>query len=109
MTGVEILDTFTVETALPIELFIMRIVFTFAVVFVMCLCANCTTLFSFIVALIAAASVALASLPITSKNPEKETRYEVIVSDEVNFNEFNEKYEILDQDGKIYTVRERVE
>ena len=40
---------------------------------------------------------------------EYETHYEVTISDEVNFNEFNEKYEIIEQDGKIYTVRERTE
>lgn len=33
--------------------------------------------------------------------------YKVTISDEVSLNEFMEKYEIIDQDGKIYTVRER--
>lgn len=33
--------------------------------------------------------------------------YKAIISDEVNFNEFNDKYEILGQEGKIYTIRER--
>lgn len=36
-----------------------------------------------------------------------ETRYKVIVSDEVQMNDFVEKYEILYQEGKIYTVMER--
>ena len=40
---------------------------------------------------------------------EYETQYKVTISDEVNFNEFNEKYEIIGQDEKIYIVRERVE
>lgn len=34
-------------------------------------------------------------------------QYKVIISDEVLMNEFLEKYEIVDQEGKIYTVRER--
>lgn len=38
---------------------------------------------------------------------EVETSYKVLVSDEVFLNEFLDKYEIIDQDGKIYTVRER--
>lgn len=38
---------------------------------------------------------------------EYETQYKVTISDEVNFNEFVEKYEIIEQDGKIYTVREK--
>ena len=36
-----------------------------------------------------------------------ETQYKVAISDEVKMNEFLEKYEIIDQEGKIYTVRER--
>jgi hypothetical protein len=38
---------------------------------------------------------------------EYETHYKVVISDEVFMNEFLERYEILDQEGKIYTVRER--
>ena len=38
-----------------------------------------------------------------------ETQYKVIISDEVSMNEFLERYEIIDQEGKIYTVRERNE
>lgn len=33
--------------------------------------------------------------------------YKVIIDDSVSMNEFLNKYEILDQEGKIYTVRER--
>lgn len=45
----------------------------------------------------------------TSKKTDKidYVEYKVTVSDEVNFNEFHDKYEIIDQEGKIYTVRER--
>lgn len=38
---------------------------------------------------------------------EYENQYKVIISDEVSMNEFIEKYEIIDQEGKIYTVREK--
>lgn len=40
---------------------------------------------------------------------EYTNQYKVTISDEVSLNEFNEQYEIIDQEGKIYTVRERVE
>ena len=36
-----------------------------------------------------------------------ETQYKVTISDEVSMNDFLERYEIIDQEGKIYTVRER--
>ena len=37
------------------------------------------------------------------------TQYKVTISDKVNFVEFNEKYEIISQDGEIYTIKEREE
>lgn len=33
--------------------------------------------------------------------------YQVTISDEVSFNDFNAKYEVIKADDKIYTVRER--
>ena len=33
--------------------------------------------------------------------------YKVIIDDSVSMNEFLDKYEIIDQEGKIYTVKER--
>lgn len=38
---------------------------------------------------------------------EYESQYKVTISDEVLMNEFIDKYEIIDQEGKIYTVREK--
>lgn len=38
-----------------------------------------------------------------------ETRYQVTVDDSVSMNEFQDKYEIIEIEGKIYTVKERVE
>lgn len=37
------------------------------------------------------------------------TEYKVIISDEVSMSEFNKKYEIINQEGRIFTVREREE
>ena len=44
---------------------------------------------------------------ISNKNSIDHIEYKVTISDEVSLTEFNEKYEILEQDGKIYTVKER--
>lgn len=33
--------------------------------------------------------------------------YKVAISEDVNFTEFMDKYEVLDQEGKIYIVKER--
>lgn len=35
------------------------------------------------------------------------TKYKVTIDDTVNFKEFNNRYEIKDQDGEIYTIVER--
>lgn len=40
---------------------------------------------------------------------EYETRYQVTVDDSVSMNEFQDKYEIIKIEGKIYTVKECVE
>lgn len=40
---------------------------------------------------------------------EYETRYKVTITDEVKMSDFISKYEIIEQEGKIYTVRERNE
>lgn len=36
------------------------------------------------------------------------TEYKVTVSDEVSMTEFCERYEVVDQEGKIFTVREKM-
>lgn len=40
---------------------------------------------------------------------EVETHYEVRLTENVNIIEFNEKYEIVDQRGNIFTIREKIE
>lgn len=37
----------------------------------------------------------------------KPVTYDVMIGDNVPFNEFNERYEIIEQNGNIYTVKER--
>ena len=38
---------------------------------------------------------------------QRDTYYEVTVSDDVTFNEFNEKYEVIEQRDNIFVVMER--
>lgn len=38
---------------------------------------------------------------------EYETQYKVIITDEVSMDDFFSKYELIEQDGRIYTVTER--
>ena len=36
-----------------------------------------------------------------------ETQYKVTISEEISLKDFYEHYEILEQDGKIFTIREK--
>lgn len=36
-----------------------------------------------------------------------DTTYDVLIGDNVSFNEFNKRYEIISQNGNIYTVKEK--
>lgn len=36
-----------------------------------------------------------------------ETQYDVIISPEVSMTEFYERYEVIEQDGRIFTIREK--
>lgn len=36
-----------------------------------------------------------------------ETEYKVLISDNVSFNEFQEKYKLIDRDGKVYTIKNK--
>lgn len=42
-----------------------------------------------------------------NKHDISHIEYKVTIDDSVSMNDFLDKYEILDQEGKIYTVRER--
>ena len=43
----------------------------------------------------------------TGKPTDFETHYKVLISDEVSMNEFYNKYEIIEQDGKIFEIKEK--
>lgn len=56
--------------------------------------------------------MALISSPLltiffSEKEVGKEYHYQVTIDDSVSMNEFLDKYEILGQEGKIYTVKEK--
>ena len=54
------------------------------------------------------ASIVVAGLgDTTNTNSVHHIELKVTIDDSVSMNEFLDKYEILDQEGKIYTVKER--
>ena len=67
-------------------------------------------LFNEMIRLILAFFVVLIGMCIdctTKDKVDEYIQYKVTISDDVNFVEFTERYEVLEQDDKIYTIRER--
>lgn len=113
MTGVEILTTQEVATAFAFSwenFWIGMSVILFIGLF---LGAICSMIEKDIVGLIAGGILGVVfgcmlgvGVGIDSIPTEYETQYKVTISDEVSMNDFLERYEIVSQEGKIYTVRE---
>ena len=51
--------------------------------------------------------LSLIVLAVGAVDTTEVTEYKVIIDDSVKYVEFTEKYEIIDQEGEIYTVREK--
>ncbi len=110
MNGVEILSTEIIyNTILPEFCIAIGFLFatTFTVIAVVCL-ANEHYIVAIISALFITVSIVIVGLSNTySKTDINHIEYKVTIDDSVSMNEFLDKYEILDQEGKIYTVKER--
>lgn len=117
MTGVEILNSYQVVTEYVFNWhacwIAVGIVMGLAILFGALSCIDscwewfenivCAVVVGVIVAVFAGVLFgAMMEIPIVH-----ETHYEVTISDEVTMSEFTDKYEVVDQEGKIYVVRER--
>lgn len=113
MTGVEILATSEVIAAYKFSFpiyFGVIVVFMIFIAFVNYGCTSYPTISDIILGALFGVLLGaiIGLLPASCIIPaEYETHYKVIISDEVSMNDFLERYEIVDQEGKIYTVRER--
>lgn len=116
MNGVEILAVEEVAVAFGFDwgLFILAAVLLstlFSLVGILIAtityCEKATAIFVTIGVFIGLAlSVVLGFNSETGAPTKFETRYKVTISDEVSMVEFFERYEIIEQEGKIYTIRE---
>jgi hypothetical protein len=116
MEGVEILNQFEVVTksafnmqsfwiTVGIVTLIGAIIGVFLFIFDEC---DCLVISSMLILFAVGGALIGILSGISFSTPTKyETRYQVTITDEVKMTEFNERYEILDQEGKIYTVREK--
>ena len=110
MTGVEILsseafyNTFLPDWCFAVGLLLM---FAFFTITFICLCANCNIIACICTILTIGFMIFTAISCIEDKNSIDHFEYKVTIDDSVLMNEFLDKYEILDQEGKIYTVKEK--
>ena len=110
MTGVEILSSETIyNTFLPEWCAVIGFISLIGLVVPLSIClASDKTILSliFIVLMMGSFSVMILS-DTDNKHNVDYIEYKVTIDDSVSMNEFLDKYEILDQEGKIYTVKER--
>ena len=110
MNGVEILSSETIyNTILPEWCLTLGLIGAFIFIYVTIqLFANCYDIAPWISLVVVIAFTVVAILSgIPNKNNVDRTEYKVTIDDSVSMNEFLYKYEILDQEGKIYTVKEK--
>ena len=110
MTGVEILSSETIYNTILPE-YCIGIGLGFSIIFIVAMAAcfaNERIILGLICVALAFGSVIVGGLGGTlSKTNINHIEYKVTIDDSVSMNEFRDKYEILDQEGKIYTVKER--
>lgn len=110
MNGVEILSSETIyNTILPEWCITAGLICAMVFIFLMVFCfSNDHMIIGLICIVIALIVGIVGSLGGTlSKTDISHIEYKVTIDDSVSMNDFLDKYEILDQEGKIYTVRER--
>jgi flagellar motor component MotA len=110
MNGVEILSSKTMyNTILPEWCLIVGLILAITcLVFTMILFGDRYNIAGTLCAILMIIGMIMACLgAISNKIDINHIEYKVTIDDSVSMNEFLDKYEILDQEGKIYTVREK--
>ena len=116
MDGVTILNTITENVSNTAGLgviLISSIVFIIISFIAIIICSNKFSEFNdfvivYIIIGIAGISFFIVSIfELNTPPQEPQTLYEVTISDEVSFKDFTLKYEIIEQRGEIYIVKER--
>ena len=110
MNGVEILSTETIyntilpEWCVPLGMLLGGV----CLVLMIQLFVNDYTWAGVLLSISMIVCIAIGVLGLTdNENNVNHIEYKVTIDDSVSMNEFLDKYEILDQEGKIYTVKEK--
>lgn len=119
LEGVNVLNTYDVVNPELSDTIFPVIVFSFIAVsgiaLIICMFRNSKQrkdafVPSFIVSLFTLLGIFMSIHGFTHLPENKyQTRYEVTISDDVNFSEFKYKYEVVKQEGLIYTIVEKTD
>lgn len=110
MQGIEILNTIPPEK--PVNVFTVSFYCVLALFWIFYVCAeicsrnNKNFLLSIALAVPIGIMFGITITVINNKKLDPE-QYEVLIDSGINFNEFHNKYEIVNQRGKIYTIQEK--
>ena len=110
MNGVEILSSETIYNTILPEYCLgigLGLAFIFIIAAIFCFVDERVVLGLICVGLTICSVVVCGLTDTYSKTDISHIEYKVIINDTVSMNEFLDKYEIIDQEGKIYTVKER--
>ena len=105
MEGVTILSSFQVATDYNISIVWALIIWTAIIVICGVVCEIWFDFGGFGIVLGFLAGLLILGAIIQPVNYE--TRYKVIIDDSISMIEFYEKYEVIEQEGLIFTVKER--
>lgn len=107
MNGIEIISTST-ETEFLVVPFLSITIFTMIAFVVIALCEHWDVGFAVIPTCLGLIfGCGIYGLIFHEIFPTEYNTYKVTISENVSMTEFYEKYEIIDTDGEIFTVRER--
>lgn len=109
MEGVEILNKIEIVEHYDALIVLGIICILLCIVFMILTseCYNFELLFGILALVSIVSAVILFIVGSFKEIPTGKYKYEVTISDEVNFNEFSDKYKVLEQRGEIYVVKER--
>lgn len=104
MTGINILAEYTAGGLPDVALAVLSLMMIGCLIVAYCLTAD--NIHGGIVACGFATGLFVVIISICITAEPDHTRYKVTISEDVKLIEFLEKYEILDTEGEIYTIRE---
>lgn len=110
MTGVEILSSVTIYNNILPEWFGWLSAMGFIVFTIVCFMALTKGCFRLgtLCAVLAVVFIVTGYFSVTpNKNSIDHIEYRVLIDESVSMTEFFDKYEVIDKDGRIYTIKER--